>query len=706
MRLYELAESKLQPFSTEPNTPNQMDMLKDPEYMAKKKGMVGSVEWMSPEDYIERCERGFKSTGSQGLVRQGRDPKLIKQYAQDMQKGDVFPMLELDYRDGFSQEGLHRAMAAEMLGVEKVPVWVTRTSPEFQAKRDAERRSEFDKIKAQASEWEKERQSSVVDDILGAFESKLTEGISPVLYHFMGIASAANVFKQDKFRLTAAPGTDAERRLQHGDRFYYLSTTRHKLGGYHLNNSNTGVLLELDGEKLSHNYSGKAVDYWGPEWYPGKAAGGKGPEEKEAEDRVYSRKPYIPNASKYIKSVHILYDERGQKTWKKIGVYVRRLMIDAKKQGIPAYLYMDKDAWIKHDTRNAVDPRKVELVAKAQGKEMDQDVRFSSVDRRFISPWIELYKAPVGSKLSKRADDTRYNYVLYGYGNDAARSLAADIHNAKSKDAKETGLDTLIQIFRKEGIKTPQEYIDLLQNKWRPKEESINEATEIEFVCVNDAFDDATKQEQQDELFDALRDVQGILVYRQDFGEHNSMAAIIQDESAIPEVERLAKENGVKIDMYNDVSERFIDSIYTGELEGLVDWHGDINEYTEIAHDTENDEGNIFGYVVDTDEEQLVNYFVMNHGVSMDVIDAIKAEYKTIAIARGMTVEDEHMNKGHGTELLEAFIEEAAENGAQAILIVADIYEDNEFDLVKWYERWGFQTITQTSAGPMMILEL
>ena len=71
-----------------------------------------------------------------------------------------------------------------------------------------------------------------------------------------------------------------------------------------------------------------------------------------------------------------------------------------------------------------------------------------------------------------------------------------------------------------------------------------------------------------------------------------------------------------------------------------------------------------------------------------------------------MTVEDEHMGKGHGTELLEAFIEEAAENGAQAILIVADIYEDNEFDLVKWYERWGFQTITQTSAGPMMVLEL
>ena len=137
MRLFEVAE--LIPFTTDPVTPNQIDMLKDPEYMAKKKGMVGEIVWMSPQEYIERCEQGFKSTGSKGLVRQGRDPKLIKQYAQEMQKGDKFPMLELDYRGGFAQEGLHRAMAAELLGVRKVPVFVTKESPEFAAKRNAER---------------------------------------------------------------------------------------------------------------------------------------------------------------------------------------------------------------------------------------------------------------------------------------------------------------------------------------------------------------------------------------------------------------------------------------------------------------------------------------------------------------------------------------------------------------------------------------
>ena len=40
-------------------------------------------------------------------------------------------MLELDYRDDyFGQEGLHRAMAAESIGVRRVPVFIMKDSPE------------------------------------------------------------------------------------------------------------------------------------------------------------------------------------------------------------------------------------------------------------------------------------------------------------------------------------------------------------------------------------------------------------------------------------------------------------------------------------------------------------------------------------------------------------------------------------------------
>lgn len=131
----------------------------------------------------------------------------------------------------------------------------------------------------------------------------------------------------------------------------------------------------------------------------------------------------------------------------------------------------------------------------------------------------------------------------------------------------------------------------------------------------------------------------------------------------------------------------------------------EINEYTEVVHDTEEGDGNIFGYVIDTDEVQLVNYFVNNHGVSEDIINAIRAKYDTIAIARGMHVDDDYRNQGHGSELLEAFMTEAADEGAQAVLLIADTLEDNEFDIVKWYETWGFEVVGQTGQGPFMVYE-
>ena len=130
MRLYEL--NNLQPFKTdEYNTPNQMEIMANPDYWREKKGVVGGVQWMTPTQYIQACEVGFRRSSEEGLVRGGRNPELIKKYGFDMKRGDKFPMLELDYRDDyFGQEGLHRAMAAEEIGVKKLPVFIMKDSPE------------------------------------------------------------------------------------------------------------------------------------------------------------------------------------------------------------------------------------------------------------------------------------------------------------------------------------------------------------------------------------------------------------------------------------------------------------------------------------------------------------------------------------------------------------------------------------------------
>ena len=120
---------------------------------------------------------------------------------------------------------------------------------------------------------------------------------------------------------------------------------------------------------------------------------------------------------------------------------------------------------------------------------------------------------------------------------------------------------------------------DCRRDPSKPKEsvevEVVREAYEIEFVCVNPSFCDATDQKDQDALFAALKSVPGIIVYRQDFDVHNSMAAIIKDESdteAPKKIEQLAKKFGVGIDLENDISQSMIDDIVTGRLEGLIDY--------------------------------------------------------------------------------------------------------------------------------------
>ena len=114
---------------------------------------------------------------------------------------------------------------------------------------------------------------------------------------------------------------------------------------------------------------------------------------------------------------------------------------------------------------------------------------------------------------------------------------------------------------------------------------AFNEAKEIEFVCVNPKFCDATDPKNQEALFQSLKQVPGIIVYRQDFQVHNSMAAILKssaDRNTVKQIKQLAKKHNVGIDLENNVSDRFIDSLYTDSAPNIIDWYDSdhINEGT------------------------------------------------------------------------------------------------------------------------------
>lgn len=109
------------------------DMVKDPEYFQRRKKKKFDIVEMSPDEYIERAVRGFSRFGNytRSEVLATRSPELIDKYANLMLAGEEFPTLVLDFADEwFSQEGLHRAMAAKKIGLEKVPVMVVQSIKE------------------------------------------------------------------------------------------------------------------------------------------------------------------------------------------------------------------------------------------------------------------------------------------------------------------------------------------------------------------------------------------------------------------------------------------------------------------------------------------------------------------------------------------------------------------------------------------------
>ena len=115
-----------------------------------------------------------------------------------------------------------------------------------------------------------------------------------------------------------------------------------------------------------------------------------------------------------------------------------------------------------------------------------------------------------------------------------------------------------------------------------------NTYPEIEFVCANDEYCDATDPEAQNALWNDLRSVKGIVSYKQDWshddpvGNPVSMAVIIKEPEALDIIRGLAGKHGVEIDLdsIERRNEKYLDTLASGETPYVVDvmFHEDTNK--------------------------------------------------------------------------------------------------------------------------------
>lgn len=285
----------------------------------------------------------------------------------------------------------------------------------------------------------------------------ITESLSRVAYHYTSLPAALRILKSGNFELSSSLGTPAEQQYTMQGRPYFMSTTRTKRGGYHMQSvGSRGVMFVLDGNWFNQRYKSRPIDYWEDR---GKLHTGR---TSEAEDRVYSAEPRIPIGG--VVAVHV-YNALGRDDADRdahANALVREILIAAKTQGIPAYFYTDRTNWLNQDTSKTAD---VKLLTGQRKPSWYRPPR----RRTYMQNWVELMLANAKNQLSKDADKLRYN-LNYDYDRRAAeQALAIDMSNARKPESgpERQDLIKIIAYMRQHNLHTIQDFVNSIAAKWK-----------------------------------------------------------------------------------------------------------------------------------------------------------------------------------------------------------------------------------------------
>jgi len=305
---------------------------------------------------------------------------------------------------------------------------------------------------------------------------QLTEGLSSVLYHTTFLKNVASILETDEFRLTPSFKNSAEFRIG-SKKLFFLSTSRAKDNDY--NNTKfanaffsdeIACILVLDGKALSNNYSGNPVDYW--QTYDKKYLSKK----TEMEDRIYSDKPIIPNAKRYIREIHVLFKD-GE-----ISLRDRKYVIELKKSGIPIWLYDEEYTFeyqIKRDAKPLSEFRFVQLATQPETKNIDKESTDKLLKRRAkrygrdidhsntpdgLLFWIEILTTPI-TQFNNLSISTR-NGISNLYDIDD-RDMYNNLDNVLHKEANNPyWIKRIAPIMKRNRLTSPRDIMDFVKTRW------------------------------------------------------------------------------------------------------------------------------------------------------------------------------------------------------------------------------------------------
>lgn len=310
---------------------------------------------------------------------------------------------------------------------------------------------------------------------LKAIYNQLTEGLSKVLYHRTSVGSVLSILQDNEFRLTTSVGTKSDARDTSGGRWYFLSTARTLSSGYYRSTSGLHAFITLDGDKLQQRYKGYPVDYW---QYSTKPEDWSSPERysdamssKEMEDRIVHDKSTIPDAKKYITEISVVIPtnfKTGEVNLEGLQASkLRKLVIEAKKNNIPIYLYKNFSDLRAHNVGKAID---IDAIDLSGHRDITRGYISREDDRRLghhVSSAVKAYYANgydgLDADTRKFVLQLRSDYKLYR--DEMIRSVAGDIKWQNSQDNKWG--NQITKLMQKHKFTSVDQFIDMLHEKWK-----------------------------------------------------------------------------------------------------------------------------------------------------------------------------------------------------------------------------------------------
>ena len=106
------------------------------------------------------------------------------------------------------------------------------------------------------------------------------------------------------------------------------------------------------------------------------------------------------------------------------------------------------------------------------------------------------------------------------------------------------------------------------------EEESHQSYKEIEFICVNPQFPDATDPALQEKMYLGLKQIPGVIPLWQEWSDYSegqvSLSAIYKDKKQRTMILSLTKQLGVQIDLERPVNDNYVNRAIRGEHEGQI----------------------------------------------------------------------------------------------------------------------------------------